>query len=155
MFVTVGDRKSRFDAASSFLTNMSSITIKGNPIRYEENQVITFAEGLIGMPDMRRAVLVPMDEFEPFCWLASIESEKNRFIVVDPNLIFGEYEPFISNDLANDQLQTLAIVKVSSDWAKTTVNLRAPLVINSETRRGAQVILSESDYKFAESVIRD
>lgn len=134
---------------------MAEITIKGNQVPYDDDQVITFSEGLIGMPDMRRAVLVPMQEFEPFYWLASVDSEKNRFIVVDPNLIFGEYEPFTSTGLPNDQLKTLAIVKVSSDWAKTTVNLRAPLVINNETRKGAQVILSESDYNFAESVVQD
>lgn len=132
---------------------MSVITIRGNQVRYEDDQVITFSEGLIGMPDMRRAVLVPMDEFEPFCWLASIESEKNRFIVVDPSLIFSAYEPFSNDEAAS--LQTLAIVKISSDWAKTTVNLRAPLVINRDTQKGAQVILSDSNYQFAESVIQD
>lgn len=133
---------------------MSTITIKGDQVPYEDDQVITFAEGLIGMPDMRRAVLVPMAEFEPFCWLASIENEKNRFIVVDPNAIFAAYEPF-SNDEASAGLQTLAIVKISSDWAKTTVNLRAPLVINRDTQKGAQVILSDTNYQFAESVIQD
>lgn len=131
---------------------MAVITIRGNQVPYEDHQVITFSEGLIGMPDMRRAVLVPMDEFEPFCWLASVENEKNRFIVVDPNLIFDTYDPFANE---SERLQTLAIVKISSDWAKTTVNLRAPLVINRDTQKGAQVILSDSNYQFAEAVIQD
>lgn len=136
------------------IVDMSTITIKGNPVHYDDDQIITFAEGLIGMPDMRRAVLVPMDDFEPFCWLASVDSEKNRFIVVNPSAIFASYEPFENNEAAG-HFQTLAIVKISSEWAKTTVNLRAPLVINRETQKGAQVILSESNYRFAESVIQD
>ncbi|MEQ1604150.1 MAG: flagellar assembly protein FliW [Pyrinomonadaceae bacterium] len=129
---------------------MSVITIKGKEVSYDENEIITFAEGLIGMPEMRRAVLVPMDEFEPFCWLASVESEKARFIVVDPHEVFAGYEPFP----AEQSVQTFAIVKISSDWQKTTVNLRAPLVINTETQIGAQLILSDSKYQFAESLMQ-
>lgn len=134
---------------------MSVINIKGKDVPYDEAEIITFSEGLIGMPEMRRAVLVPMDEFQPFCWLASIESETGRFIVVDPNEIFAGYEPFPAEQVAGADLQTLAIVKISSEWDKTTVNLRAPLVINKETHIGAQLILSDSKYQFAESLMQN
>lgn len=134
---------------------MSVITIKGKEVPYDEKNIITFAEGLIGMPEMRRAVLVPMEEFEPFCWLASVESEKTRFVVVDPNVVFDSYQPFPAEQLAGKDVQTLAIVKISSDWHKTTINLRAPLVINNETHAGAQLILSDSKYQFAESLMQE
>ena len=131
------------------------ITIRGKEFSYDESEVVNFAEGLIGLPEMRRAVLISMDDFEPFCWLASIESEKERFVVVDPYKIFAGYEPFASDDQADENLQTFAIVKVSSEWEKTTVNLRAPLVINTATQRGAQLILTESSYQLAESLIQN
>lgn len=134
---------------------MPVITIRGKEFSYDENKVLNFAEGLIGMPEMRRAVLIPMDEFEPFCWLASTESENERFVVVDPNKVFADYEPFASTESDDGKLQTLAIVKVSSDWTKTTVNLRAPLVIDTETNSGAQRILAESDYQLAESLVQN
>lgn len=134
---------------------MSVITIKGTEVPYDESDVITFAEGLIGMPDMRRAVLVPMNEFEPFCWLASVESETARFIVVDPNEVFPDYEPFRAEETAGTDVRTLAIVKISSDWKNTTVNLRAPLVINRQKQIGAQLILSDSKYQFAESLMQN
>src|SRR5688572_27161886 len=119
---------------------MSMITIKEKEYTYNESEIINFAEGLIGLPEMRRAVLIPMDEYEPFCWLTSLDDEKNRFIVVNPREIFAGYEPFASKD-AESEMQTLAIVKMSSDWQKTTINLRAPIFINAETRRGAQFVL--------------
>lgn len=131
------------------------INIRAKEFSYDESDVINFAEGLIGLPEMRRAVLIAMDEFEPFCWLASVESENTRFIVVDPFEFFVSYEPFAADDQAGDKLQTLAIVNVSSDWQKTTVNLRAPLVINTETHTGAQLILSDTSYQFAESLIQN
>lgn len=132
---------------------MPAIKIKEKEISYEDGEVITLPEGLIGMPDVRRFVVVPMDEFEPFCWLASVDSEKHRFVVVNPKEIVGTYD---SAMIANaDGKCALAIVKISSDWTKTTVNLRAPILIDRDARSGMQVILSDSEYQFAESLVRN
>jgi len=131
---------------------MSMITIKEKEYTYNESEIINFAEGLIGLPEMRRAVLIPMDEYSPFCWLTSVDDEKSRFVVVNPREIFAGYEPFASNDSAASEMQALAIVKISSDWQKTTVNLRAPIFINPETKRGAQFVLTESSYSLAEAL---
>jgi flagellar assembly factor FliW len=127
---------------------MPAIKIKEKEIPYEDGEVITLPEGLIGMPDVRRFVVVPMEEFEPFCWLASVDSDKHRFVVVNPNEIVESYESGVSGC-------ALAIVKISSDWTKTTINLRAPILIDKNARSGVQVILSDSDYQFAESLVRN
>ena len=131
---------------------MQTITINQKDYFYDNDDVISFGEGLIGLPEMRRAVLIEMDEYEPFCWLASLENEYTRFIVVDPDEIFTGYERFDDAASKGEKIQTLAIVKISSDWEKTTVNLRAPIVINAETKSGSQIILSESSYQFAEAL---
>ena len=128
------------------------ITIKEKEYSYSESEIINFAEGLIGLPEMRRAVLIPMDEYAPFCWLTSVDDEKSRFVVVNPHEIFAAYKPFAAKDTVASKMQTLAIVKISSDWQKTTINLRAPIFINAENNSGAQKVLTESDYQFAESL---
>lgn len=99
---------------------------------------------------MRRAVLIPIAEFKPFCWLASMEDEKARFIVVNPHEIFTDYNPSDFAVLKESETKTLVIVKVSSDWQKTTVNLRAPIFINTESNRGVQLVLTESPYRLSE-----
>ncbi len=131
---------------------MPEISVKNMKYEYQESEVINFTEGLIGFPQMRRAVLIPMNEYLPFCWLASLDDEKNRFVVINPREIFSDYAPNIPSELSETDLQTLAIVKISSDWEKTTINLRAPIFINAETRKAAQVVLTESDYNLAESL---
>ena len=123
------------------------INIKGKEYAYDENEVINFTEGLVGLPEMRKAVLIPMDEFAPFCWLASVEDDKNRFIVVDPRDIYTEYAP-IANPAGT---KTMAIVKISSDWRKTTVNLRAPIHIDP-AGRAKQSVLTDSTYSLAEAI---
>lgn len=131
---------------------MPKISTKNIDYEYDESEIINFAEGLIGLPKMRRAVLIPMDEYRPFCWLASLDDEQNRFVVINPNEVFADYSPNIPSELNKTDLQMLAIVKISSDWEETTINLRAPIFINVETRKGAQVVLSESTYDLAESL---
>ena len=107
---------------------------------------------------MRRAALIPLSEFSPFCWLASVDDEKWRFIVVNPQEIYKDYsaceptEMGLAANVNESSLKPLAIVKISSDWRKTTINLRAPIYIDTETKRGAQLILNNSPYKLAESL---
>lgn len=129
---------------------MSAIIIKGQEYSYEEKDIINFSEGLIGLPNIRRAVLVPLIDCEPFFWLASMEDEKYRFVVVNPHEIFPNYNPSEFVVLNEYETKVLVIVKVSSDWEKTTINLRAPILVNAESNRGVQMVLSESPYKLAE-----
>lgn len=137
---------------------MSEIEINGKIYSYNEENVLHFVEGLIGLPNIKHAVLIPLDEFEPFCWLASLNDRQNRFLVVNPNVIFADYNENLSEELSLDeklkkeQTKILAIVKMSSDWQQTTVNLRAPIIINSDTQKAAQLILSNTKYQHAENL---
>ncbi|NJM51901.1 MAG: flagellar assembly protein FliW [Blastocatellia bacterium] len=36
--------------------------------------------------------------------------------------------------------------------AKTTINLRAPILINKESNRGVQMVLTDSSYQLAENL---
>jgi flagellar assembly factor FliW len=127
------------------------IKIQDKEFVYDENEVISFTEGLIGLPEIRRAVLISIDGFEPFFWLASVEDQQNRFVVVDPREIFDGYEPFSADSPDRFETKTLSIVKISSNWEKTTVNLRAPIFINPRSKRGAQCVLTDSNYSLTES----
>lgn len=130
---------------------MPTINIKGQDFPFVESDVINFSEGLVGLPELRRAVLVPLADCEPFCWLASPDDEKTRFIVVNPNEIFEDYKPFaFAGDESRDA--TLVIVKVCSDWRRTTVNLRAPIFVDSASRDARQVVLTDSDYRLSEEL---
>jgi flagellar assembly factor FliW len=131
---------------------MSIVTIKGKEYFYDETEVLHFAEGLIGLPEMRRAVLIPLEEYEPFCWLASLDDERNRFIVVNPQEIFADYQPQAPAVLNREELKTFTIVTISSDWTQTTINLRAPIFIDARAKRGVQSILTDTSYRLAEAL---
>ena len=134
---------------------MPTIEINGKDYFYQEDQIIDFTEGLVGLPELRRAALIPLNEYEPFCWLASVDDEKIRFVVVDPSVIFPDYNPIESKDIGGPDVNIFAIVKMASDWRETTLNLRAPIFIETENRRGSQHILSDDRYGLAEAVPKD
>jgi len=127
---------------------MHTIQINGIEHSYTDAQVITFAEGLVGLPNLRRAVLIPLAEFEPFSWLASVDDESGQFVVVDPRCIYDDYEPTPAGETA----ETFAIVTIHSNWLQTTVNLRAPIVVDRATQSGVQRILNDSPYSLAEVI---
>lgn len=131
---------------------MLTISIKGTSHTYDDSDVITFTEGLIGLPQIRKAVVVSMNDLKPFRWLAPLDSDETRFVVVNPHEIFDSYQPHLYKPEVKDKSNTLVIVTVASDWRNTTINLRAPIVVDPVRRTASQQILSDSPYHFAESI---
>lgn len=137
---------------------MPTITVQETKYFYDAPDVIAFDEGLIGLPTLRRAVLLRLTDFEPFCWLVALDNPDKRFLVINPTEIFSNYEPSAPSEVAprlalNSQPpEVLAIVKISSDWTKTTVNLRAPIFINRATKNAAQAVLRNTNYRLDETL---
>lgn len=136
---------------------MPTIEIHATKIDYDENEVITFEEGLVGMPNLRRMVLVREEGVEPFLWLASVEGPATTFLVADPRSLFSGYRPEVPEDVAcrlglepGEAPLVLSIVTIGRDWTGSTANLRAPVFVGSGRMRGAQAILATSAFRVNE-----
>jgi flagellar assembly factor FliW len=132
---------------------MPTLRIQGNEIPYDEKDIITFPEGLIGLPNLTQMVAVKQADIEPFIWFASVSEENVAFVVAETNSLFPQYKPVLPEDSnakelfeANETPVVLAIVLIDADWEKSTANLRAPLFISAQTMRGAQVVLNDNAY---------
>ena len=136
---------------------MPTLRIQGNEIPYEEKDIITFPEGLIGLPHLTRMVAVKEATIEPFIWFAAVNGDDVAFVVAEAYSLFPNYEPKLPADsnmnglLAENEVPVvLAIVLIDTDWQKSTANLRAPLFISAKTMRGAQVVLNDNSSSVAE-----
>ncbi len=140
---------------------MPSIMIQRTELSYEEADVINFPEGLIGLPHLRRMVLVRQPSTEPFLWLASLDDPEVAFLVAEPCQLFPNYSPPQTDgrgagDTGNSgTLLMLSLVSIAPDWRRSTVNLRAPLFISASTMRGAQIVLTDSLYGLNEPLPRE
>jgi flagellar assembly factor FliW len=119
-------------------------------ISYDEAEVIRFPQGLIGFPDMTRFFLYAQEEVAPLAWLHSLDDTNLAFLVVDPFSFFPGYEVRVKLPTTlrrqmgeSNDLRVLSIVTIHADFARSTVNLLGPLVINARARNGWQVILED------------
>ena len=61
-------------------------------IQYDENKIITFNKGLPGFEDLRKFIIVDLDEYEPFKLLHSLESDEVAIVVTSPYEFYENYE---------------------------------------------------------------
>ena len=113
------------------------------------DRVLHFPEGLIGFRDARRFVLLePTRPGSPFRCLVSLDVPELSFVVCDPTVLWPGYAadlPRPASGAPEDQA-ALVIVTVPQNATEMTANLMAPLVLDSRTRSGRQVVLDTGRY---------
>lgn len=120
---------------------------------FDEKDVILLEDGLVGLPRLRRWMLVDMDPPMPLKWLQSVDRPGFRVPVADPVY----YDPgfaFELDDRAEDRLGAPAasdvvvmiVSTIHPGGERITGNLTAPIVVNVRNRKGLQCILDERNY---------
>ena len=115
-----------------------------------EIPVIEMALPLPGLPDRTRFALVRLDDAGVLCALRSVEEPDLRFLLVPPHLFFPDYAPEIDDATAEslqlrraEDVLTLVVVNPGDEASSATANLLAPVLVNTSTRRGGQVVLTD------------
>src|SRR5687768_6660910 len=135
-------------------------TTRFGTIRVEPDRLWTFPRGLIGMTDLARfAVVEPKTRDAAFYWLQSVEDASVAFLVCDPNRFFKDYHVSIREETQADldladakDGQLLVICNRVGEWV--TGNLQGPLVINTLTRVGQQVVLTEKKWTCRQPLVK-
>lgn len=118
---------------------------------------ITFPGGIIGFPDLQQFILIHDEENKDggIRWLQSVEEPNFAMPVVDPLVVCEDYNPGVDEsflgkigETKEEDLLVLNTITVPSDVTKMTVNLKAPFIINSASRKACQVIVENYDVKF-------
>src|SRR6187401_3597118 len=124
---------------------MKISTTRFGTVKIEETDVITFVDGLIGMEDCRRWVLLADAQNSALGWLQSLERPEVALGVVSPRRFVNDYQVRVSKREIQplkledpNQAQVLAIVSHVADGL--TLNLKAPLVIHLAERLGRQIV---------------
>lgn len=123
-------------------------------IKYDETEVIHFAKGIPGFEEDKEYILLRYDQAQPFFLLQSIQSSDFAVVTGQPWFFLNNYEFDLSEndqkDLRiNDNVDDLIVVNVivlCEDPHKITMNLRAPIIINTKEKLGKQIILEKEEY---------
>lgn len=126
-------------------------------ISIDDDKIITFDEGIMGFGDCKKYTLIYNVENKnknTISWLQSMEEPSLALPVINPLLVKEDYNPIVNEDmlkslgeLNDENLLVLLTLTVPTDIEKMTVNLRAPFIINSNTRKGCQIIVENTDYE--------
>ncbi|MFS1517155.1 flagellar assembly protein FliW [Bacillus sp. SCS-151] len=122
-------------------------------VNINNDDMITFANGIPGFLDEKEFVIIPFSQGTPFQILQSVCSKDVAFTLIEPFSYFQDYT-FELDSRTLDQLNIILeenvaiynIITVHEPFTNTTVNLQAPIVINAEKRVGKQVILTNTSY---------
>lgn len=121
-----------------------------------EDKILTFDRGLIGFEDYKRYTILYDCEKESsnISWLQSVDEPSFAMPIIKPWLVREDYNPVVEDELlqglgelTDDNLVILLTMNVPADLKNMSANLKAPIVINSDTRKGAQVVVENQDYE--------
>jgi flagellar assembly factor FliW len=117
-------------------------------IEVDDNTIITFEEGIFGFSNYHRFAIIYDNEF--FCWLQSVEDKEVALPMIQTTMIFTDYCPEVDDnmilkigELNQEDLLIYTIVVVPENIENMTTNLKAPIIVNTKTNKGIQVILNE------------
>lgn len=122
-------------------------------IEISEESIIHFPTGLPGFIDERQFALLDFPGNDFFQLLQSLTTPDLAFVVTDPYAFYEEY----AFDLDDQTLEILdieerkevlilVIVTINEPFEKSTLNLKAPLVLNIVKHRAKQYILQSEEY---------
>lgn len=124
-------------------------------VEIDDNKIIYFENGILGFEDYKKYTLIYDSEKnrKTIMWLQSVDESSLALPVIDPMLISEEYSPVVEDELLDiiggiteENMFILVILTVPSDITKMTANYKAPVIINTETLKGIQLIAENEEY---------
>jgi len=135
---------------------MELTTSRFGVLEVEEEKIIQFPSGLIGLPKINRYILIDHKD-TPLKWLQAVDDPDIAFIVVSPSMIVAEYALEIDKSVKqyiglerDDDLAVLVTMRVKGD--DVIANFQGPIIINSRAMKGVQVVLDHSSKSSQEKI---
>ncbi|MCM1231523.1 MAG: flagellar assembly protein FliW [Butyrivibrio sp.] len=126
-------------------------------IEISDDKVITFENGIIGFPELKKFALLHDGEQGSgnagIRFLQSLDEPGFAMPVMDPLIVKPDYDPEVNDELlaaagnvTGDNILVLVTVTIPKDLTRMSVNLQGPFVINVEEHKACQVIVENGDY---------
>lgn len=122
-----------------------------------DEKIITLDRGLFGFEEYKRyTILYDCDkEGETnISWFQCVDNQALALPVINPLIVKEDYNPVVEDELlkglgeiTEENLVILLTMTVPADIKEMSVNLKAPIIINADTRKGAQIIVENQDYE--------
>lgn len=126
-------------------------------IELTEEKIITLDRGLMGFEEYKRYTILYDCEKEGgtnIMWFQSVEDQGLVLPMINPLIVKDDYNPVVEDELlvplgeiTEENLVILLTMTVPENIKEMSVNLKAPVIINADTRKGVQIIVENQDYE--------
>lgn len=124
----------------------------------DETTLIQLPSGMVGFPDDTRFVWIAHRNSSDIVWLQSTQTKELAFPLINAANIAAGYPDVpvekmaeqVGLEFEDPAVLALMVVLSASAQGGPMVNLMAPVVINSKTRLGAQIVLTNSRFTTAQ-----
>ena len=126
-------------------------------INLSEDKIITMERGMFGFEEYKKYTILYDSEKEGrpnVSWFQSVEEPGLAFSVINPMAVMVYYNPIVEDELlkglgeiTEENIVVLLPLTVPQEVTNMTANLKAPIIINADTRKGAQVVVENEEYE--------
>lgn len=109
-------------------------------VSFTDEQILTFASGLMALPEAGRFVVIDDPECVPFQWLVSIERPDLAISVLDPAVVLNDASGPVH---MTGNTKTFVVATPGSGAVAWWLDLRHPILINTAECTGEQVTLDD------------
>lgn len=122
---------------------------------------IQFKKGIPGFENFKNFKILDLEDNKQFKILQSMEEKNISFVVTSPFEIYKEYVIDLNDEIIkeldiqnSEDVLVLSIITLGETLEKSTLNLKAPLIINIKNNLGRQLILQSEKYETKHPLIR-
>ena len=134
-------------------------------IEIDDEKVIHFESGIMGFDEYKDFTLLYDSEAEKrpfFSWLQCVTEKGLAFPVVNPLNVIKDYDPVVEEalleplgELKDEDIVLLVFATIPKDIKETSVNMKAPIIVNAANGKAIQVILEKGNYSIKHKIIED
>lgn len=124
-------------------------------IEVADDKIIHLDTGIVGFPDLKNFTLIfdsDNKDNTSIMWFQSLDEPQFAMPVLSPTDICPTYNPSVNDelltplgDLNEDNVFVLVTVKVPKNIEGMTINLKAPIIINTDNMKGGQLIVEDDE----------
>ena len=132
---------------------MKIFTTRFGSIQIDESKIIEFKSGILGFPKLKKYILLDSNTKSPLKWLQSIDEPSLAFVITDPTIFIKDFHyDIFKSDIQSlgvenlENILTFVIVTVPDNPTEMTVNLKGPILINTENNQAKQLVMDDPKY---------
>jgi len=126
-------------------------TTRFGELEVNKKDIISFDEGLLGFEQLKKFFVVDPGDQTLILWLQSIDDASTAFPIIEPKIFMPDYSiKLLPAELNSLQLTGLndasvyTILTIPQTVTEMSANLKAPVIINNQTKSARQIVLQDS-----------